>query len=346
MLVGLPLCALRYPSRLTTGPQVLGDSGATLYIAPGGSNTTVGATNNDGLATICFSVNYGSSPSVQVFLHASESAVVQFAFYAEIGTYCTTPPHYEPPTFLTVSVQSHTSDFAVMGADGGKVAYLALNTSSAVAVPAQDFIFSSGSAIFKMETQLSDSQYLTSSGLCSFGNWCSVPDGSLSYMVEATETLSLPERSHLQNGELVNIHVGDGMGLTTTGGEIVMGFNYDRVFISEYDIGRLEVTPAAFTDIITLKDFTVWPQSNEEIKLSYHVGIGQDTDFYTYNDCDDGDVAFECGHLFDFSFDFSDFFRVFDAESPSSLDRLRKVFSAPKDSERIALEQPAFELFV
>mmetsp|Transcript_11167 Transcript_11167/g.45460 ORF Transcript_11167/g.45460 Transcript_11167/m.45460 type:complete len:387 (-) Transcript_11167:129-1289(-) len=327
---------------VTAAVQILGDNNASLVIE---TSTAGSSTSSDGMGSICFQVSPGYTPVVSVLPASGYSgSTINFGFYASIGDYCSSPPPYEPPTYAALYVQANNS-IAAMGM-GGK-GLLSLSRSSAVAIPGEDFTFSSGTTIFRMETQLSDQQYLTTAGLCNFGQWCGVPDGSLTYMVNITDAMELPSSyRRLQNGGLVNVHVGEGTGLTTTGNDVAMAFQYDRVVISENDIDELEVSALAFTDLITAKDFTVWPQGNDGAKITYHVAVGQGTDFYSYTDCDEDDGIYDCGHIFDISFDFSDFFyHFFDPTALSSIERLQRVFHNPSEAQQRSLEQPAFELF-
>eukprot|EP00011_Vannellida_sp_DIVA3-517-6-12_P013960 CAMPEP_0114620868 /NCGR_PEP_ID=MMETSP0168-20121206/8943_1 /TAXON_ID=95228 ORGANISM="Vannella sp., Strain DIVA3 517/6/12" /NCGR_SAMPLE_ID=MMETSP0168 /ASSEMBLY_ACC=CAM_ASM_000044 /LENGTH=334 /DNA_ID=CAMNT_0001832065 /DNA_START=188 /DNA_END=1192 /DNA_ORIENTATION=- len=327
---------------VTAAVQVLGDSSAGLVIETSAAGST---TASNGLGSICFQVSEGYGPVVSV-LPASgyEGDTINFAFYASLEDNCASPPPYEPPAFAVLYVQANQS-IAVMGM--GRNGLLSLSRSSAVAIPGEDFTFSSGSSIFRLETQLTDQQYLTTAGMCNIGQWCSVPDGSLSYMVNITEVLELPATHwKLQSGGLVTMQAAHGYGLTTTGNDIVMTFDDDDLAISESDLDELEVTPLAFVDFITARDFALWPQANDQAKLAYHVDVGQGADFYTYTECDEDDETYDCDHIFDISFRDFLYYHLEHPTALSSIERLHMAFKAPREAQQRNLEQPAFELLV
>lgn len=326
---------------VTAAVQILGDVDSVLIIE---TSTSASTTSSDGLGTICVATTNGYAPTISVVASDFyEGMVINFAFYASFGEYCTSVPPYQPPVYPVIYVQANDS-ISALSMDS-EFSVLSLSSASAIGVPAEYFSFSSGSAIVKMETMLSDDQYLATSGVCNIGQWYEVPDGSLSFMVNVTEYLSIPGK--LQSSALLNLHLDGGHSLAVTGGEVLVGFNSGRAFISADDIDQVEISYPAFSDRLTAKDFTVWPQATNDIKLAYHVAVGNQADFYAYKDCDEGYYEYECGHIFDFSLsDFIDHV-VFEPSAMSSVERLQRLFSGQRETtNRDALEQPAFELFL
>ena len=167
-----------------------------------------------GEGQIC--MDLGSSTSTdELQIKVNSNATVpqgeslKFNFYYSINGSCITVPQAPESGPRGPSIQPIIMDvvcytgLAASRIEDQGTGLLLMTPTTATAMPGQYFFFSCNGHVLFYETQLSDTQYVTTMGVCTYGETCTSNDGHTSWSVAIIDP-SAPTNVSTPTGPFIN----------------------------------------------------------------------------------------------------------------------------------------------